>query len=278
MIVALSGMIILLFVLVGIQLSISRKKHKEKVMATLRMVAIIKRIIGLSQKHRGLTATYLQGNNSVAGELYEIRQNIEALINDANQFALTTSEARWEAYLDHWRRLESTSMQLTPPESFKQHTSLIETLLYLLQDVAEHIEFAETDQSVNEAHFLWREFPQLVEYIGQARAVGVATATKGESSQIDKVKLGYLCEKINLMSDTVFNKLNQMTKVSESDQLNQAKQACIQLVSLINEQLILPVKVSIANQEYFAIASHTMEQCNTLLDNELSAIVTRFSD
>ena len=91
MIVALSGMIILLFVLVGIQLSISRKKHKEKVMATLRMVAIIKRIIGLSQKHRGLTATYLQGNNSVAGELYEIRQNIEALINDANQFALTTS-------------------------------------------------------------------------------------------------------------------------------------------------------------------------------------------
>jgi hypothetical protein len=278
MIVALSGMIILLFVLVGIQLSISRKKHKEKVMATLRMVAIIKRIIGLSQKHRGLTATYLQGNNSVAGELYEIRQNIEALINDANQFALTTSEARWEAYLDHWRRLESTSMQLTPPESFKQHTSLIETLLYLLQDVAEHIEFAETDQSLNEAHFLWREFPQLVEYIGQARAVGVATATKGESSQIDKVKLGYLCEKINLMSDTVFNKLNQMTKVSESDQLNQAKQACIQLVSLINEQLILPVKVSIANQEYFAIASHTMEQCNTLLDNELSAIVTQFSD
>ena len=278
MIVALSGMIILLFVLVGIQLSISRKKHKEKVMATLRMVAIIKRIIGLSQKHRGLTATYLQGNNSVAGELYEIRQNIETLINDANQFALTTSEARWVAYLDHWRRLESTSMQLTPPESFKQHTSLIETLLYLLQDVAEHIEFAETDQSLNEAHFLWREFPQLVEYIGQARAVGVATATKGESSQIDKVKLGYLCEKINLMSDTVFNKLNQMAKVSESGQLNQARQACIQLVSLINEQLIQPGKVSIANQDYFAKASHTMDQCNTLLDNELSAIVTRFSD
>ena len=271
-------MIILLFVLVGIQLSITRKQQKENFRVTLKLVAIIKRIIGLSQKHRGLTATYLQGNQAVAGELHEIRRNIELLISDANQIGLTTSEARWEAYLDHWRRLESTSMQLTPPESFKQHTSLIETLLYLLQDVAEHIEFAETDQSVNEAHFLWREFPQLVEYIGQARAVGVATATKGESTQIDKVKLGYLCEKINLMSDTVFNKLNQMTKVSESDQLNQAKQACIQLVSLINEQLILPVKVSIANQEYFAIASHTMEQCNTLLDNELSAIVTRFSD
>ena len=36
MIVALSGMIILLFVLVGIQLSISRKKHKEKVINRLR--------------------------------------------------------------------------------------------------------------------------------------------------------------------------------------------------------------------------------------------------
>ena len=169
-------------------------------------------------------------------------------------------------------------MQLNPPESFKQHTCLIETLLYLLQDEAEHIEFAETVQSVNEAHYLWREFPPLVEYIGQVRAVGVATATKGESTQIDKVKLGYLCEKINLMSETVFNKLNQVARVSESGQLNQFRQVCLQLVSLINEQLIQPGKVSIANQDYFAKASHTMDQCNTLLDNELSAIVNRFSD
>ena len=238
MIAVISGMIILLFVLVGIQLSITRKQQKENFRVTLKLVAIIKRIIGLSQKHRGLTATYLQGNQTVAAELHEIRRNIELLISDANQIGLTTIEARWEAYLDHWRRLESTNMQLTPPESFKQHTSLIETLLYLLQDVAEHIEFAETVQSVNEAHYLWREFPQLVEYIGQARAIGVATATKGESTQIDKVKLGYLCEKINLRSDTVFNKLNQVAKVSENGQLNQARQACIQLVSLINEQLI----------------------------------------
>ena len=103
-------------------------------------------------------------------------------------------------------------------------------------------------------------------------------ATKGVSTQIDKVKLGYLCEKINLMSETVFGKLNQVASVSESSQLQQAKQACLQMVCLINEQLIGPDKVSITNQDYFAKASHTMEQCNTLLDNELSAIVTRFSD
>ena len=175
-------MIILLFVLVGIQLSISRTQQKANFRATLKLVAIIKRIIGLSQKHRGLTATYLQGNQTVAGELHDIRRNIELLISDANQIGLTTSETRWEAFLDHWRRLESTCMQLNPPESFKQHTCLIETLLYLLQDEAEHIEFAETVQSVNEAHYLWREFPPLVEYIGQVRAVGVATATKGEST------------------------------------------------------------------------------------------------
>ena len=80
------------------------------------------------------------------------------------------------------------------------------------------------------------------------------------------------------MSETVFNKLNQVARVSESGQLNQFRQVCLQLVSLINEQLIQPGKVSIANQDYFAKASHTMDQCNTLLDNELSAIVTRFSN
>ena len=117
-----------------------------------------------------------------------------------------------------------------------------------------------------------------MEYTGQVRTEGVATATKGESTQIDKVKLGYLCEKITLMSDIVFNKLNQVAKVSEGGQLNQARQACLPLISLINEQLIQPGKVSMANQDYFAKVSHTMEQCKTLLDNELSAIVSRFSD
>ncbi len=48
MIAVISGMIILLFVLVGIQLSITRKQQKENFRATLKLVAIIKRIIGLS--------------------------------------------------------------------------------------------------------------------------------------------------------------------------------------------------------------------------------------
>ncbi|HCB15442.1 MAG TPA: hypothetical protein DEP76_00280 [Alteromonas sp.] len=68
MIAVISGMIILLFVLVGIQLSITRKQQKENFRVTLKLVAIIKRIIGLSQKHRGLTATDLQGNQTVADE------------------------------------------------------------------------------------------------------------------------------------------------------------------------------------------------------------------
>lgn len=87
-------MIILLFVLVGIQLSISRTQQKANFRATLKLVAIIKRIIGLSQKHRGLTATYLQGNQTVAAELHQIRRNIELLISDADQIGLTTIEAR----------------------------------------------------------------------------------------------------------------------------------------------------------------------------------------
>ncbi|GGF57851.1 nitrate- and nitrite sensing domain-containing protein [Alteromonas lipolytica] len=275
MIFVISALIALLFILVAIQLGLTKKKQKQQFQSTLTLVAIIKRIIGLTQKHRGLTATYLQGNQSASTDIYALRNEISGLIKQTNELEQVNIESRWEAYLDHWQRLESSSMGLTAPESFKQHTSLIGTLLYLLQDVAEHIEFSDMEQQLKDTHFLWREFPQLVEYIGQARAVGVATATKGESTQIDKVKLGYLCEKINLMSDTVFNKLSAVAQVSENSQLNQAKQACLQLVSLINEQLIKPNKVSIGNQEYFATASSTMDQCNTLLDNELNAIVNK---
>lgn len=277
MIIVISGMIILLFTLVAIQLFIIQKRQKKAFKTTLTLVFIIKKIIGLSQKHRGLTATFLQGNKAVSSDLHAIRNSIKELIKSGSHIALSTHEARWEAYLDHWQRLETTSMRLTPAESFKQHTSLIETLLYLLQDVAEHIEFGDTDHYFNEAHFLWREFPQLVEYIGQARAVGVATATKGESTQIDKVKLGYLCEKINSMSDTVFHKLISMTQVNESANLNLAKGACFNLVALITEQLITPNNVHMPSQEYFVKASETMDLCNNLLDSELTAIVDKLN-
>ncbi len=112
----------------------------------------------------------------------------------------------------------------------------------------------------------------MIEFIGQARAIGVAVATKGESTQIDKVKLGYLYEKINTLSSQSFDRLSLLQAGSTLAQIEQAKQACSSLTQTIREQLINVNKVQLESKQYFDLASKTMDQCNTVLDNEINAI------
>ncbi|MFS1705023.1 nitrate- and nitrite sensing domain-containing protein [Alteromonas sp. AMM-1] len=266
------GMVLLLIGLIAFQWFRSRRLLKQRLYNALELIGSIKKIISYTQKHRGLTASYLQGNQSVRNELLALKQQISGIADPLKHNDMLKREERWESYQDHWSRLKGNAESLTVASSFQQHTHLIETLLYLLEDVAENIEFGGEQQATPQIHFLWHEFPKVIEFIGQARAIGVAVATKGESTQIDKVKLGYLYEKINTLSSQSFDRLTLLQAGSSIAQIEQAKQACLTLTKTIREQLINVSKVTLTSQEYFNLASHTMDLCNTVLDNEINAI------
>ena len=266
------GLVLLLLGLIAFQWFYSQRKQKQRLYSALELISSLKKVISYTQKHRGLTATYLQGNSEVRNELLALKQEINAITAPLTDNPLLQQEARWDSYQDHWSRLKDNAETLTVPGSFQQHTHLIETLLYLLEDVAENIEFDGEQQKNPQIHFLWHEFPKVIEFIGQARAIGVAVATKGESTQIDKVKLGYLYEKINTLSSQSFDRLSLLQAGSTLAQIEQAKQACKSLTQTIREQLINVDKVQLESKQYFDLASKTMDQCNTVLDNEINAI------
>ncbi|BFT30092.1 hypothetical protein D210916BOD24_12680 [Alteromonas sp. D210916BOD_24] len=268
----LLGSVFLVMGLVGLQWYRQRKKQRKRIYSTLELIGAIKKLISFTQKHRGLTATYLQGDPSVETALRELKQGIEELVNLLGKDTIVTDEARWIAYCDHWRRLKDKALNLTVTTSFQQHTHLIETLLYLLEDVAENVEFTHCTNATSHTHFLWHEFPRVIEFVGQARAIGVAVSTRGESTQIDKVKLGYLCEKINILSNQSCERLSLVQTESTSEQIEQAKQACMQLTQTIQEQLINVTSVKLDNQRYFQLASTTMDKCNLVFDKEINAI------
>lgn len=266
------GLLVVLLALIWVQFWLTQRAQRAHFVSTLAIMGQLKSLISCTQKHRGLNATFIQGDQSVRNGILSLRDNINQIITDIQENETLVKEARWDAYLDHWSRLQNSAMTMTAPASFKQHTSLIETMLYLLQDIAEHVEFADKKQTVSDRYFLWREFPQLIEYIGQSRAIGVATATKGESTQIDKVKLGYLCEKINSMSDSVFTSLSGLVDGSSYEQIELAKHGCTNLTATIRRDLINVVKVTLSNKTYFELASQTMDNCNSLLDAEFEKI------
>lgn len=271
----ISFALIALFLTLLILASVWHKKRqtKKKQLEAFTVIATLKDLISNSQKHRGLTASYLQGNEQVKPMITSLRTQINDNKNALSAVKQATATPRWVAYQDHWQRLEKNAFNLSVPDSFKQHTSLIENLLYMFEDITEawqqnHI----LPMSFNEFKFLWRELPLAVEFIGQARAVGMAVSTSGVSSQIDKVKLGYLHAKIGQLSTEALYQLGQHADALAAKDISQAQLYCDKLIQTIQEELIAKDKITLNSDIYFSMASKAMEQMNALLDKTIQRL------
>lgn len=235
----------------------------------------LKKIIAMTQKHRGLSASYIQGKTAVKGELNDISQTIQPIVGQLNNQIAMNQQERWIGYQDHWSRLSKQASQLNLAESFEQHTSLICNLLYLFEDVAEQQHFNQKSYPNNpNIDMLWNTLPFAAEYIGQSRAIGVAIAAKGVSTQVDKVKLGYLETKISQLTELVFIhfKTNQLDQPQRSQMVNLAKESCQYFIALLQTELLEVNTVKMTPEQYFEAASQAMDAINRLLDSELQVL------
>lgn len=267
-----------LLAIVGIVLFLSRKSRLKRLQVeTVTSLTSLHRLIGFVQKHRGMTANYLQGNKSVLNTLKDIRREVTTLRQSLSQSETLIEMHRWKAFEKAWPVLERECETMTPPESFSVHKSLIENLLYLLEDLADTQTLTlARGKSADATNMLWREMPMCVEFIGQARAIGVAVTVKGESSQIDRVKLGYLKQKIDELSVAVFRRLSASGHYSGSRfDVTGAKIACENLVSTINSEFIRHGKVELSSNDYFEMASKTMDAMNKIIKVEMASLAIK---
>lgn len=276
MIVTIVLLMIVIVAVIAIQYNVNKRRQKKQVKSTLELISLLKQLVSFSQKHRGMNATLLQGNQNAKSAISDLRQQISRVTTAISQYPAIEQQERWHAYLDHWSRLERNSANLSVQQSFDQHTNLIENCLYLLEDVAEDIRYNQiAGVQYHQIQFLWRELPLTAEYIGQARAVGAASATKGISTQIDKVKLGYLQSKITSLSKIAHRTLMRVQTQSSSAEIDDALEACTSLTTLIQQEFLNVEKVAINTHDYFAAASATMDKINHILENEVEYLLIR---
>ncbi|MEP0356511.1 hypothetical protein [Paraglaciecola sp.] len=247
------------------------QQHKR----ILSKVKKIKLLISLLQKHRGKNAAYIQGDAQAKPIIAGIKVELKPIIEELNAEQLIITQERWLGFSDHWPRLASTAGDLSIEKSYVQHTEMIANLLYLLEDIAEHEHFNKSSfESLPNISLLWRELPFTVEYIGQSRAMGVAIAAAGASTQVDKVKLGYLEKKITELSSTVFKQFKNKGAHSrkQSTLLLKASEECSNLTSTIKLEFIDSTEVNVTSDTFFIIASNAMEAINSLLDYETQQV------
>lgn len=252
-----------------------QKQHWIQCKTVMQHIIQLKSLIVLVQKHRGMSASFLQGEKKSLEVIRQLEGQISPIIERLNSPEIIQQQERWQGFTDHWQRLKKHATQLSVENSFNQHTDLITNLLYLLEDIAEKQGFNKSKLTLlPNISLLWRELPFTAEYIGQSRALGMAITTAGVCTQVDKVKLGYLDTKITQLSAHVFKQFkNHGLHTSQQTQfINLAASNCSQLTNLIRNELLAVTTVNISPEQYFTAATQSIDAINRLLDSELQML------
>jgi hypothetical protein len=250
------------------------KKNKSMQLDGLVNIANVKSLIGLVQKHRGLSSAKLNGDMAKTAELATIERSIRHVINDLTNTKVATN-SRWLSFYDHWTRLTNLTSDIDPDNNFKQHTKMISNLLYILEDEAEssHLNSLSIPSMPN-IGYVWRELVVSTEIIGQSRAIGTGVATVGNCSSVDKIRLSFLEQHITKTCKVTLSKLPFLDNYSVQHQelLSVAQKQMASLINTIEYELIQKESVAISANDYFNLATNTITAIDHIFNNQLEQI------
>lgn len=250
------------------------KKNKNLQLDGLNNIGSLKALISSVQKHRGLSSAKLNGDLAKTAELATIERTIHNVCADLTQTKVVSTN-RWLSFQDHWSRLTTNYSELDPQNNFKQHTTMIANLLYLLEDEAEssHLSSMSLPNMPN-VGYVWRELVASTETIGQSRAIGVGVATMGYCNSVDKIRLSFLEQHITKTSNDTLSKLSCLDgfRQQHKDLLTSAQNKMTILSLTIEDELIQKPTVNINPNEYFTLATSTISAIDDIFNNQLEQI------
>lgn len=275
------SIIITVFIIVLIVTLITLKKNRDRQQynATLPKIIQLRSLITLLQKHRGMCASFLQGDQTSLTVIKTISSKIPHSIEQLDNSPIINQNARWLGFKDHWKRLKDNGITLSLEKSIEQHTDLVTNLLYLLEDIAEQQGLDKTAfEHIPHISLLWRELPFTAEYIGQSRILGTAIISAGLATPDDKVKLGDLETQISQLVKDVFQQIqsNGPVKPEQQQFIQLAIEACQTFTNIIRKELLSNREITIKPSDYFKVATRSIDAIHRLLDSELQGLSVFF--
>jgi hypothetical protein len=251
---------------------IKGKKTKviEHQLDGLEQVSILKKLLGFLQKHRGVSAAYIQGDQNVFNDLVNLKSDISAVSLQLE--AQLEKNDRWIGFKDHWSRLSSIKQNVTAENSFKQHTHMISNVVYLLEDIAEkQLLTAEYLPHFTHIGYVWRELVSVTESVGQSRAVGTSAVTAGSCSSVERIRLKFLRQHITQVSEKVLKSLRN-TDQEMNNLIDDSLTKTRYLTSVIVNEILDTESIAMSRSTYFDLATDAMAALNTVFTYQVQQI------
>lgn len=152
----------------------------------------LKNLVVATQKTRGLTNSYLNGNLIALMLVQDAKSDMKKAIGTMESLKLASDPVinqRASGMSSKLVELNRKGLKLKPEEAFERYTQEIEQILMLAQTVSKRSADHMTPFAKDASFVMMEQMLPLTEYVGQLRGYGSGIAAKGAITQEQKENL-----------------------------------------------------------------------------------------
>ncbi|MGB0495646.1 MAG: methyl-accepting chemotaxis protein, partial [Kangiellaceae bacterium] len=256
----------------------------------LSVIGSFKPVFENMAKSRGLTNSFLNGNQSVKANIESAGDKVNTQLNTIRNLPefsnlLNVEQNELKSIQTDWQQFTSAMFTMKADKNFTGHSDLINRVELLMSNILESSTLF-TD-SEHQTSFLIqltvKNLPAIVDTIGKSRGIGAGVATAGQFNADTFVLLSNFNKQLQQQRSRMAHNFSSAT--TYNDNLNQLSQSFNQLDQQINNfidttsnKLIIPDEIQIGAEQYFSQGTQLIDLTLELYDasyNELKSLLEK---
>ncbi len=221
----------------------------------------VKDVVIATQKTRGGTYNFLNGNEFAQFGVYEQRSKLKTAFKSLNkQFKVVGSEldTEFDTLYKQMKSLNKLSFELDPLTSFKAYSSLVKKMISLSEKVQDKLYSDSSKLEQKVSLVMSSDILKLTEGLGKLRGLGsgIAARTECEDEEVDYM-LAYI-EEIDKSMNTFINSMVALNKnygarypSGLNDKLSKYKKDVNYYIVFAKDKLIEKDDIKIDSNAYF---------------------------
>ncbi|MDP3776555.1 methyl-accepting chemotaxis protein [Methylotenera sp.] len=279
----LLGLITILPLLVLLFINIDRLNSDKRITQTelqgITYLNPLRNFIENVQAHRGMSNSYLSGNVSFAEKIDANEKKSADLILkidtiDSELGAQFNTTDNWNKIKKDWNKIKSNwdltktkSLEISPKDSFEEHTNLINQLLEFSLQIADSSTLT-LDPEIDTYYLVdivYLRTINVVENMAKIRGLGAGVASRQFATNDEKLKLSILSNQVeaSLKSyehDMLVLKNYQSTYDQIKPVMSRLHQSISELNSLVKKEIIETEAINLDSKVYFDNATKSINE------------------
>ena len=291
--VALLPLLVLLFL--NVQLINSNKEVTKLERQGISYLVPLRHFIESIQAHRGMTNSYLSGNDDFAEKIDANEEKSNTLIINIDQIDKTLDsqfhskedwdkiKKGWDKLKADWDKIKSKSSEITPQQSFANHSELINQLLEFSLKLTDASTLT-LDPQMDTYYLMdivYLRTINVVEITAQIRGLGAGITSRQFVTHQEKLKLTALTNQVETSLKSYEHVMSVLksydsTYTQVKPVMSALQKSIDELKTLVKTSIIDAETIKLDSKKYFDIATESVtkgyqayDELSTLLDHLL---------